>query len=332
MIFGFDIAVAVFTFLVLLVLFAGIKQVPQGYNYTVERFGRYTKTLKPGLNLIVPFVDRIGQKMNMMEQVLDIPTQEVITKDNASIMADGVTFFQVLDAARAAYEVRDLERALLNLTMTNIRTVMGSMDLDELLSKRDDINERLLRVVDEAAAPWGLKITRIEIKDINPPQDLIEAMGRQMKAEREKRARILDAEGVRQSEILKAEGEKQSQILQAEGEREAAFREAEARERLAQAEAEATRMVSDAISNGNSQAINYFVAQKYVDALGQIASANNQKVIMLPLEASSILGSLGGIGEIAKDVFGTGGDDGGSSPSASPTRTTPVMPRRPSGS
>jgi regulator of protease activity HflC (stomatin/prohibitin superfamily) len=328
MIFGFDVAIAIFAFLVILILFAGIKQVPQGYNYTVERFGKFTKTLKPGLNLIVPFIDRIGRKMNMMEQVLDVPTQEVITKDNASILADGVTFFQVMDAPRAAYEVRDLERALLNLTMTNIRTVMGSMDLDELLAKRDDINERLLRVVDEAASPWGLKITRIEIKDINPPQDLIDAMGRQMKAEREKRARVLEAEGFRQSEILKAEGEKQSQILQAEGEREAAFREAEARERLAQAEAEATRMVSDAIAGGNTQAINYFVAQKYLEALAQIANSRNQKVIMLPLEATSILGSLGGIGEIAKEVFGK--DDGNPS-TGQRTGTTPIVPPNPDG-
>ena len=309
MIYGFEITLAVLAFLVILVIFAGIKQVPQGYNYTVERFGRFTRTLKPGLNLIVPFIDQIGARLNMMEQVLDVPTQEVITKDNATISADGVTFFQVQDAPRAAYEVRDLERALLNLTMTNIRTVMGSMDLDELLAKRDEINDRLLRVVDEAAAPWGIKITRIEIKDINPPTDLVDAMARQMKAEREKRANILEAEGFRQAEILKAEGEKQSQILQAEGEREAAFRDAEARERLAQAEAEATRMVSEAISKGDTAAINYFVAQKYTEALGQIASANNQKVIMLPLEASSLIGSLGGIGEIAKDVFGGDGGD-----------------------
>ena len=306
--FGFDIALTVLAFLVILVIFAGIKQVPQGFNYTVERFGRYTKTLKPGLNIIVPFIDRIGAKLNMMEQVLDVPTQEVITKDNATISADGVTFFQILDAARAAYEVRDLERAVLNLTMTNIRTVMGSMDLDELLSKRDEINDRLLRVVDEAVSPWGMKITRIEIKDINPPTDLVDAMGRQMKAERDKRANILEAEGFRQAEILKAEGEKQSQILQAEGEKEAAFREAEARERLAQAEAEATRMVSEAIAGGNTQAINYFVAQKYTEALTSIASAPNQKVIMMPLEASSLIGSLGGIGSIAKDIFG---DDNG---------------------
>ncbi len=327
MFFGFDIALAVLAFLVILIIFAGVKQIPQGYNFTVERFGKFTKTLKPGLNLIIPFIDRIGAKMNMMEQVLDVPTQEVITKDNATISADGVTFFQILDAPQAAYEVRDLERALLNLTMTNIRTVMGSMDLDELLAKRDEINDRLLRVVDEAASPWGIKITRIEIKDINPPKDLVDAMARQMKAERDKRANILEAEGLRQAEILKAEGEKQSQILQAEGEREAAFRDAEARERLAQAEAEATRMVSEAIEKGNAQAINYFVAQKYAETLGKVASANNQKVIMMPLEASSLIGSISGIGEIAKEVFGNGSGDDGSSPTPPSTpRTTPGVP------
>ena len=327
MFFGFDIALAVFAFLIILVIFAGVKQIPQGFNYTVERFGRFTKTLKPGLNIIVPFIDRIGARLNMMEQVLDVPTQEVITKDNATISADGVTFFQILDAARAAYEVRDLERAVLNLTMTNIRTVMGSMDLDELLSKRDEINDRLLRVVDEAVSPWGMKITRIEIKDINPPADLVASMGRQMKAERDKRANILEAEGFRQAEILKAEGEKEAQILQAEGEKEASFREAEARERLAQAEAEATRMVSEAIANGNSQAINYFVAQKYTEALTQIASAPNQKVVMMPLEASSLIGSLGGIGSIAKDIFGddngNNGNNGGGNGGAPKTPKTP---------
>lgn len=304
---GFDIVVLLLVVLFVLVLFAGIKQVPQGFNYTVERFGKYVATLKPGLNLIIPFVDRIGSKMNMMEQVLDVPTQEVITKDNASVSADGVAFFQVLDAARGAYEVQGLQNAILNLTMTNIRSVMGSMDLDEVLSKRDEINERVLRVVDDATSSWGIKMTRIEIKDINPPADLVEAMGRQMKAERIKRANILDAEGHRQAEILRAEGEKQGQILHAEGEKEAAFREAEARERLAEAEANATRAVSDAITDGNVQAINYFVAQKYIEALGQVASARNQKVILMPLEAASVIGSVAGIAEISKEVFGNGG-------------------------
>jgi regulator of protease activity HflC (stomatin/prohibitin superfamily) len=303
MIFGFDIFVVAIVLLIILVLFAGIKTVPQGYNYTIERFGRFTRALKPGLNLIVPFIDRIGAKMNMMEQVLDVPTQEVITRDNATVAVDGVAFYQVLDAARAAYEVRGLENAILNLTMTNIRTVMGSMDLDQLLSHRDEINDRLLHVVDAAAAAWGLKITRIEIKDIVPPANLVESMGRQMKAEREKRAQILEAEGARQSEILRAEGEKQALILQAEGRREAAFRDAEARERSAEAEAKATEVVSRAIAQGDVQAINYFVAQKYTQALEAIASAPNQKVLMLPVEAASLIGSLTGIAEIAKETF-----------------------------
>ena len=252
----------------------------------------------------MPFIDRVGAKMNMMEQVLDVPTQEVITKDNATVSADGITFYQVLDAARAAYEVKGLENAILQLTMTNIRTVIGGMDLDELLSKRDDINDRLLHVVDAAASAWGVKITRIEIKDINPPRDIVDSMGRQMKAERDKRAQILEAEGLRQSEILKAEGEKQALILQAEGRREAAFRDAEARERSAEAEAKATEVVSKAIASGDVQAINYFVAQRYTQALERIASAPNQKVLMLPVEAASLIGSLAGIGEIAKSTFG----------------------------
>ncbi len=300
---GFDWVVIALVILVILVLLAGVKTVPQGYNYTVERFGRFTRTLTPGLSLIVPFIDSIGSKMNMMEQVLEVPTQEVITKDNATVSADGVVFYQVLDAARAAYEVRGLENAILQLTMTNLRTVMGGMDLDELLSKRDDINDRLLRVVDSASSAWGIKVTRIEIKAIDPPRDIVESMGRQMKAEREKRAVILDAEGLRQSQILKAEGEKQGLILQAEGRREAAFRDAEARERSAEAEAKATDMVSKAIEAGNVQAINYFVAQRYTQAIEKLASAPNQKVLMLPLEATALIGSLGGIAEIAKDTF-----------------------------
>ncbi|WP_425502071.1 SPFH domain-containing protein [Prosthecomicrobium pneumaticum] len=302
--FGFDIVVLIIVVLAILVLVAGVKTIPQGFNYTVERFGRYTKTLSPGLNLIVPFIDRIGAKMNMMEQVLDVPTQEVITRDNATVSVDGVTFYQVVDAARAAYEVRGLENALLNLTMTNIRTVMGSMDLDQLLSHRDDINERLLRVVDAAAAPWGLKITRIEIKDIVPPADLVDSMARQMKAEREKRAQVLEAEGQRQAQILRAEGQKQAQILEAEGRREAAFRDAEARERSAEAEAKATQMVSEAIAAGDVQAINYFIAQGYTRAIERLASAPNQKVLMLPVEATALIGSLGGIAEIAREAFG----------------------------
>ncbi|MCC6984083.1 MAG: SPFH/Band 7/PHB domain protein [Bauldia sp.] len=316
--FGLDYVVIGIVALLILVLFAGVKTVPQGYNYTIERFGRYTRTLMPGLRIIVPFIDRIGAKMNVMETVLDVPTQDVITKDNATVSVDGVAFYQVLDAARAAYEVRGLENAILNLTMTNIRTVMGSMDLDALLSHRDEINDRLLKVVDAAAASWGIKVTRIEIKDIVPPRDLVDSMGRQMKAEREKRAQILEAEGARQSEILRAEGEKQAQILQAEGRREAAFRDAEARERAAEAEAKATEMVSQAIAGGNTQAINYFVAQRYTDALKALATAPNQKVFMLPVEASALIGSLGGITEIAKSVFGS---DGGSH--------TPAGGRRP---
>ena len=296
-----DTFVVALVVLAVVVVVLGVKRVPQGMEYTVERFGRYTRTLRPGLNLIIPVVDQIGHRQNMMEQVLDVPSQEVITRDNAMVTVDGVVFFQVLDAARASYEVNDMYRAILNLTMTNIRTVMGSMDLDELLSQRDHINARLLEVVDEATTPWGIKVTRIEIKDIAPPKDLVDAMARQMKAERDKRAAILEAEGLRQAEILKAEGEKQAAILTAEGEKEAAFREAEARERLAEAEARATAMVSQAIAKGDINAINYFVAQKYTEALQAVASAENQKVIMMPLEASSLIGSIAGIAEVAKE-------------------------------
>ncbi|HRX36041.1 MAG TPA: SPFH domain-containing protein [Aestuariivirga sp.] len=308
---GLSIFVLVVVAVVVFYLLRAVRMVPQGYNYTVERFGRYVRTLHPGLGLIVPFIDGIGSKMNMMEQVLDIPSQEVITRDNAMVKVDGVTFYQVLDAPRATYEVRELDRALINLVMTNIRTVMGSMDLDSLLSQRDEINHKLLNVVDQAAQPWGIKINRIEIKDINPPRDLVESMARQMKAERDKRAAILEAEGLRQAAILKAEGEKQSVVLEAEGRREAAFRDAEARERSAEAEAKATEMVSNAIAAGDVQAINYFVANNYIKALERLSMSPNQKVLMLPVEASSVIGSISGIAEIAREAFG------GSPPSGS---------------
>lgn len=285
-------------------LFMGIKRVPQGSEYTVERFGRYTRTLEPGLNLIVPFFDLVGKKLSMMEQVLDVPSQDVITRDNAMVKVDGVVFFQIVDAAQAAYEVTNLELATINLTMTNIRTVMGSMDLDELLSQRDRINAQLLKVVDEATSPWGIKVTRIEIKDIQPPRDLVDSMARQMKAEREKRALVLESEGKRQAEILEAEGKKQAAILEAEGRLAAALRDAEARERLAQAEAQATRVVSEAIVGGNLQALNYFVALKYIEALQQIASAPNEKVLFLPLDATGVMGAVGGISELAKEALG----------------------------
>ena len=307
MFFGFDVFAIVFVALAILTLLAGVKSVSQGYNWTVERFGKYTHTLKPGLNFIVPFFDRIGRKMNIMEQVIDIPQQDVISRDNATVTVDGLAFFQVLDAAKASYEVAHLDQAIVKLTMTNIRSVMGGMDLDQMLSHRDEINERLLRVVDAAVSAWGVKVNRIEIKDIVPPADLVQAMGRQMKAEREKRAEILQAEGQRQSAILKAEGQKQSQILEAEGRREAAFRDAEARERSAQAEAKATEMVSAAIARGDVAALNYFVAEKYLKAFALLAESPNQKVLMLPMEAVNVLGSLAGIGEIAKATFGADG-------------------------
>ncbi|MDP1664322.1 MAG: SPFH domain-containing protein [Methylobacter sp.] len=297
---GFVLALLVFA---VLIVFMSVKSVPQGMEYTVERFGKYTNTLTPGLNIIVPIIDRIGKKMVMMEQVMDVPSQEVITKDNAMVTVDGVIFYQVMDAAKAAYEVSQLGWAILNLVMTNIRTVMGSMDLDELLSRRDDINARLLSVVDDATTPWGIKVTRIEIKDIAPPKDLVEAMGRQMKAERLKRASILEAEGLRQSEILRAEGAQQAAILEAEGRKEASYRDADARERLAQAEARATLMVSEAIGKGDVQAINYFVAQKYIEALKDIGASTNSKLVFMPLDSSSVIGALGGIGELAKEAM-----------------------------
>lgn len=288
---------------VLAVLFVatGTVIVKQGYEYTLERFGRFTQTLRPGFTLIIPFVDRVGKKINMMEQVLDIPGQEIITRDNAMVAVDGVVFYQVLDAAKAAYEVSNLEFAIQQLTTTNLRTVMGSMDLDETLSNRDQINARLLTVVDQATNPWGIKITRVEVKDIRPPADISNAMARQMKAEREKRAAILESEGARASEILRAEGQKQAQILEAEGRREAAFRDAEARERSAAAEAEATRLVSQAVGAGNVQALNYFVAQKYVEALAEFARSPNQKLLVLPTESTALMGSLAGVAELLKD-------------------------------
>ncbi len=299
----FLIALAVFA------LWSTVKVVPQGYNWTIENFGRYTRTLTPGLHILIPVMERVGARMNMKEQVMDIPSQDIITRDNAMVKVDGVAFYQVLSAAKSAYEVDNLDGAIINLTMTNIRTVMGSMDLDELLSNRDVINAKLLSVVDAATESWGVKVTRIEIKDIAPPRDLIDSMARQMKAERDKRAQILEAEGHRQAAILQAEGEKQAAVLEAEGRKEAAFRDAEARERAAQAEAEATRMVSEAIASGNVQAINYFVANNYMKTLEAVAASPNQKILMMPLEASSIIGSLAGVAEIAKEAFGK--DSGG---------------------
>ncbi len=302
---GFSIFVIVLVILAIYGVITAAVVVPQGYNFTVERFGRYTRTLRPGLTIIIPFFDRIGHRINMMERYINVPEQTVITKDNAVVSTDGIAYFQVVDAARAAYEVVNLEAAITNLTLTNIRTVMGSMDLDELLSNRNEINARLLQIVDEATQPWGVKVTRIEIMDISPPSDIVDSMARQMKAERDKRAAILAAEGERQSEILRAEGQKQAQVLAAEGRREAAFRDAEARERQAEAEAKATQMVSQAIAGGNVQAINYFIANNYVEALKSLASANNQKVLIIPADTASVIGTIGGIAEIAREAFGS---------------------------
>ena len=304
-IFALFLAVLAIVFLVM-----GVRAVKQGFVYTIERFGRFTHTAHPGINFIFPFIDRVGRKVNMMEQVLDIPGQEIITKDNAMVQVDGVVFFQVLDAPKAAYEVSDLYFAIMQLTTTNLRTVMGSMDLDETLSKRDHINAQLLSVIDLATESWGVKVTRVELKDIRPPADIVNAMTRQMKAEREKRASILESEGQRQNDINIAEGRKQAQILEAEGRREAAFRDSEAREREAEAEAMATKVVSDAIANGNTQAINYFVAQKYVEAISKFATSPNAKTILFPVEATALIGTLGGIGELARDALSKGQADG----------------------
>ncbi len=301
---GFESFALFVVALVIFFLWSTVKIVPQGYTWTVENFGAYTRTLSPGLHILMPIVERVGHRINVKEQVIDIPSQDVITRDNAMVRVDGVSFYQVLSAAKAAYEVDDLQRAMVNLTMTNIRTVMGSMDLDELLSNRDQINAKLLQVVDAATEAWGVKVTRIEIKDIAPPLDLVESMGRQMKAERDKRANILEAEGHRQAAILAAEGEKQAVMLAAEGRKEAAFRDAEARERFAEAEARATHLVSEAITKGSAQAINYFVANNYVKALEAIAKSPNQKILMMPLEASAVIGSLAGLAEITSEAFG----------------------------
>jgi regulator of protease activity HflC (stomatin/prohibitin superfamily) len=328
--------------IVVVTIFMGVKTVPQGQEWTVERLGRYTRTLPAGLSLIIPYIDRVGRKLSMMEGVLDIPSQEVISKDNATVTADGVMFFQVLDAAKAAYEIQNLEIALINLAMTNIRSVIGAMDLDEALSQREMINAKLLNVIDQATTPWGVKVTRIELRNIQPPANLLEAMGKQMTAERSKRADILTAEGDKQAAILRAEGQKQGAILEAEGRREAAFRDAEARERLAQAEAKATQMVSEAIAGGNVTAINYFVAQKYVEALGKFADSPNQKTLLLPVEATGILGSLAGIAELARDATvarnsgggGGGGGGGGQPPRPSaptPPTSIPPVPGTPRG-
>ena len=326
---GFEIFGLLLIALTVSVLWNTVKIIPQGYNYTVESFGKYVRTLSPGLHILVPVIERIGHRVNVKEQVIDIPSQDVITRDNAMVRVDGVAFYQVLSAAKSAYEVDNLQHAVVNLTMTNIRTVMGSMDLDELLSNRDKINAQLLHVVDAATESWGVKVTRIEIKDIAPPRDLVDSMARQMKAEREKRAQILESEGLRQAAILKAEGEKQAVVLEAEGRREAAFKDAEARERAAEAEAKATSLVSDAIANGNVQAINYFVANNYMKALEALAKAPNQKIIMMPLETSSVIGSLAGLAQITSEAFGNSPSPGGAP--AAPKAATRPNPNRGGG-
>ncbi|MCL5777813.1 SPFH/Band 7/PHB domain protein [Limibaculum sp. FT325] len=308
----FQIAVIVLVIFTVIVISRAVRTVPQGEEWTVERFGRYVRTLGPGLRFLWPVIDRVGHKMNMMETVLDIQGQEVITRDNAMVHADAVAFYQVIDASQAAYEVRDLENALQNLSMTNIRSVIGAMDLDDVLSNRDVINSKLLAIIDEAAHPWGVKVTRVEIKDLSPPADIVAAMGRQMKAERDKRADVLQAEGLKQAAILKAEGVRESQVREAEGRREAAFLDAEARERLAQAEAKATEMVSRAIAEGDIQAVNYFVATKYTEALRDIAASPSSRVVILPIEAGGIAGAVAGIAELTRTI-GQPGRDGGAS-------------------
>ncbi len=331
----FEIIMVAVAIVAVIFVARAVKVVPQGYEYTVERFGRYTMTLTPGFHIIIPLVDRIGAKVNMMESVMDVPSQDVITRDNAAVTVDGIVFYQVLDAAKSAYEVANLELAILNLTMTNIRTVMGSMDLDELLSHRETINARLLAVVDDATNPWGTKVTRIEIKDIRPPRDLVDSMARQMKAEREKRALILEAEGERQAAILEAEGEKQSRILrsegvkqsmvlEAEGRMESAKRDAEARERLALAEARAVDEVSKAITGGSAQAVNYFVAQKYVEAFKALADSPNQKLVLMPMEVSNLVSSVAGISEIVKDAFADKGSVGDQKTKVAPKKTSVI--------
>lgn len=317
---GLSAVAIAFALLVVVTLAIGIRTIPQGHVHTVERFGRYNRSLESGLGLIIPYVERVGRRVNIMEQVVEVPSQEAFTRDNAGVRIDAVVFYQVLDAARASYEISNLEVALLTLTMTNIRTVVGSMDLDQLLSHRDEINDRLLKVLDAAGAPWGVKMNRVEIKDILPPADLAGSMARQMKAEREKRASVLEAEGQRQAEILRAEGRKQSAILEAEGRKEAAFRDAEARERSAEAEAKATGMVSEAIAKGDIAAANFLVAEKYVEAIKAIATAPNQRVVVVPIEAAALAGTLGGIAEITRSVFGDGGAGQGARASGLPPR------------
>jgi regulator of protease activity HflC (stomatin/prohibitin superfamily) len=297
---GFSIFLLFVLFVVFVVIARGVRTVPQGYQWTIERFGRYRITLLPGLHLINPFIDRIGHKVNVQETVLEIPAQNVITKDNANVVVDGIVFYQVIDASRAAYEVRNLEVAVSNLTMTNIRTAIGALDLDETLSRRDEINERLLRVLDAATEPWGTKVTRVELKDVRPPGDVQESMAKQLTADRDRRAAILRAEGVKQAAILEAEGTKQAQILAAEGRLAAAQKDAEARERLAEAEAKATTAVSQAVTGGNVQALNYFVAQKYVEAMGSIVQSPNSRLVLMPADFASLVGTIAGIAELAR--------------------------------